>query len=135
MSFDNLAQSYLKKAKARRKALEVLLTEKSYSDVVRESQQIVELLLKGVLRVVGIEPPKIHDVGKILVQNKGLLTKKMAGDVDKIAKYSFELRKDRELSFYGAYDVDPWEDYTLIDAKEAMVKVDEIFNWISDVLQ
>jgi len=37
--------------------------ECSFSDVVEEAQEIVELSLKGMLRFVGIEPPKFHDVG------------------------------------------------------------------------
>ncbi len=135
MNLDNLAIAYFKKAKARRKTLDVLMNEKSYSDVIRESQQITELILKGILRSIGIEPPKIHDVGKILVQNKNLLSIKMRSGVNKIAKYSFELRKNRELSFYGAYDVDPWEDYSLEDAKEALSWVDEIFDWSAEIMK
>jgi HEPN domain-containing protein len=33
-----------------------------HADVVRESQEIVELGLKGLLRVSGLDPPKEHDV-------------------------------------------------------------------------
>jgi HEPN domain-containing protein len=62
-----LAQSYLIKATKRLKILDVLLAEKDYSDVVREAQEIVELAQKAMLRHVGIEPPKWHDVGKILL--------------------------------------------------------------------
>jgi HEPN domain len=57
-----LAQSYLLKARIRLKILQVLLDENAYSDVVREAQEIVELSLKGMLRQVGVEPPKWHDV-------------------------------------------------------------------------
>ncbi|MEW5818355.1 MAG: HEPN domain-containing protein, partial [Spirochaetota bacterium] len=60
MEIEKLALGYFKKARARRKALQVLLEEKSFSDVVRESQELCELLLKGVLRTIGIEPPKFH---------------------------------------------------------------------------
>ena len=62
----SLAQSYLSKALKRLKILTVLLDEAAFSDVVRESQEIVELALKGMLRQVGIEPPKWHDVGQAL---------------------------------------------------------------------
>lgn len=63
-----LAQSYLTKARKRIKILPVLLEESAYSDVIREAQEIVELALKGVLREVGIEPPKWHDVGGLLLE-------------------------------------------------------------------
>lgn len=44
------------------KALEVLLREKGYADVVREAQEIVELVSKSLLRHNCIEPAGIHDV-------------------------------------------------------------------------
>ena len=67
MTNTSLAQSYLLKAEKRLKILPVLLNEAAYSDVVREAQEIVELALKGMLRQVGIEPPKLHGVGALLV--------------------------------------------------------------------
>ncbi|TVQ23782.1 MAG: HEPN domain-containing protein [Spirochaetaceae bacterium] len=126
---DSLALTYYRKSLARRKALNVLFEESSYADTVRESQEICELLLKGVLRLIGIEPPKFHDVGKIIKENSSALSAEMRPEVDRIARYSFELRRDRELAFYGALDVDPWEDYTKTDAEEAMNKVDTILSW------
>jgi HEPN domain-containing protein len=36
------------------------------ADVVGESQEIVELALKGLLRSCGIDPPRIHDVSDVL---------------------------------------------------------------------
>ena len=66
MTNKTLAQSYRIKAEKRLKILGVLLQEEAFSDVVREAQEIVELALKGVLRQVGVEPPKWHDVGSML---------------------------------------------------------------------
>lgn len=63
MTNESLAQSYLKKASDRLDVLELLLGKGAYSDVVREAQELVELALKGMLRSIGIEPPKVHDVG------------------------------------------------------------------------
>jgi len=47
----SLAQNYLAKAKSRLKSLRVLQEDKDYSDVVREAQEVVELSLKGMLRL------------------------------------------------------------------------------------
>lgn len=69
----SLAKAYLEKAQKRLKILPVLLAEEAYSDVVREAQEIVELSLKGVLRYLGVEPPKWHDVGSILLDNQDRL--------------------------------------------------------------
>lgn len=62
----SLAQSYLAKATVRLKIPKTLQDAADYSDVVREAQEIVELCLKGMLRFVGVEPPKWHDVGPLL---------------------------------------------------------------------
>jgi uncharacterized protein len=58
VTVDELARAYVTKASKRRRVLEVLLEEEAYSDVVREAQKLVELALKGMLRCVGIDPPK-----------------------------------------------------------------------------
>lgn len=62
----SLARDDLRKARARRRALQVLYEEESYDDVVREAQEMVELILKGARRYIGIDPPKRHDVGATL---------------------------------------------------------------------
>src|SRR5207249_5633330 len=61
----SLARSYFLKARKRLRALEILFDEEAYSDVVREARELVELALKGMLRFIGIEPPKQHDVGPL----------------------------------------------------------------------
>ncbi len=65
------------------KALELFMDEEDYSDVVREAQEIVELLLKGVLRKNGIEPPKLHDVGPLIIELKETLTGSRKADGEK----------------------------------------------------
>jgi hypothetical protein len=92
-----LAQSYLIKALKRLKILIVLLDEKAYSDVVREAQEIVELSLKAMLRNVGIEPPKWHDVGKIVQQYRDRFRNDTSPHVDRLADISAWLRKEREF--------------------------------------
>ncbi len=68
MTNPDLAKSYLKKATDRLDILELLINKRAYSDVVREAQEIVELALKGMLRAVGVEPPRLHDVGGMLLE-------------------------------------------------------------------
>lgn len=114
-----LAQSYLEKATKRLKVLDLLLAEKAYSDIVREAQEIVELALKGMLRAVGIDPPKWHDVGPLLIEHQGLFTKEVQGRVAELASLSKSLRKEREFSFYGDEDFIPTEEYDLKDAEQA----------------
>ena len=63
MTNASLAQSYLRKASDRLDVLELLLTKEAYSDVVRKAQELVELALKGMLSSIGIETPKLKEVG------------------------------------------------------------------------
>jgi len=120
MNNETLAQSYLKKASDRFDILDLLLKKGAYSDVIREAQEIVELSLKGMLRFVGIEPPKIHDVGGLLLEHKDKYPAHIAVHLEKIARISKWLRKERELAFYGDIDFIPTEEYTLENAREAI---------------
>ncbi len=120
MRNDILAQSYMFKAKKRLKILKVLFDEKDYSDVIREAQETVELALKAMLRQVGIDPPKWHDVGKILLENEELFPEELRTELPKLAQISKWLRKERELSFYGDIDFIPTEEYGPDDAKRAI---------------
>ena len=120
----SLAQSYLHKALARMKLLPVLFGEQDYSDVIREAQEIVELSLKGMLRQVGIEPPKWHDVGGLLIDHRERLAPEPPETLERLARISKWLRKERELSFYGDIDFIPDEEYDEADAERAMTDAD-----------
>lgn len=119
MTSRTLAQSYLRKARARLKILDVLLEEEAYSDVVREAQEIVELALKGILRCLGVEPPKQHDVSSMLCEYRHRLPTDVESAVDKLSQISRWLRKEREFSFYGDIDFIPTEEYDRQDADRA----------------
>jgi HEPN domain-containing protein len=116
----SLAQSYLIKAMKRLKILPVLLAEQAYSDVVREAQEIVKLALKGMLRQAGVDPPKWHDVGAILVEQKHLFPAVVQKEIPKLTVISKWLRRERELSFYGDIDFIPTEEYVKKDAQKAI---------------
>jgi len=115
-----LAKSYLTKAVKRLKILVVLLEEDAYSDVVREAQEIVELALKGMLRQVGIEPPKWHDVGPVLKEYRNRFPGPVDREIDRLAEISAWLRKEREFALYGDIDFIPTEQYSFADAERAI---------------
>ena len=116
----SLAQSYLNKTQKRLKILEMLLEENDYSDVVREAQEVVELALKGMLRQIGIEPPKWHDVGPLILEYRTRFPDEVASQAEKLAEISAWLRKEREFSFYGDIDFIPTERYSKDDAQRAI---------------
>lgn len=82
--------------------LEVARQEDDFNMVVRRAQEVVELTLKGALKILGIEYPKVHDVAKIFAET----AKKKLGKIDsevlnKITYISARLSEDRIPSFYG----------------------------------
>jgi len=119
MRSPDLGTDYVRRAKARLAAVDALFAECSWADVVRESQEVVELALKGLLRVAGIEPPRIHDVSEVLTTEKSRLPLAIQQHVEALAAGSRTLRRDRELAFYGAEDLTPSGFYTRDDATAA----------------
>ena len=121
-SFD-LARSYMRAVRRRIKSLDLLFAEGGNADVVRESQECYELLTKAILRFLGIDPPKIHDVAPLLRGLLGQLPATIESDIDRICRTSKDLRKDRELSFYGELDFIPDESYS---TEQAQRYIDEV---------
>jgi HEPN domain-containing protein len=70
MQNQDLAKDYIKRAEIRLSAIEVLYNLESWADVVRESQESIELALKSLLRTSGIEFPRMYDVSKIMLAEK-----------------------------------------------------------------
>ena len=114
-----LAADHLARASARLKALDVLFDCGSWADVVRESQEVVELSLKGLLRACGVEPPRIHDVADVLLAERDRLPAAVLPHLDRLAGISRQLRRDRELAFYGTEDLTPSSFYREADASLA----------------
>lgn len=119
MTSNQLAVGYLRKCTDRLAALAVLVSREAWSDVVRESQEIVELALKGVLRAIGVDPPKWHDVGSLLVEHELRIPMVPGTELHYLAAASKSLRKEREFSFYGDIDFVPTDEYDGDDASEA----------------
>jgi len=114
-----LAEDYVRRAALRLEALEVLFAASSWADVVRESQEIVELALKGLLRAFGIEPPRIHDVSGVLLAERDRFPASVQAQAERLAEISRDLRRDRELAFYGAEDLTPSSFYSRTDGERA----------------
>ncbi len=120
MQNKSLAKDYVSRAKKRLVALTALYKEEAFADVVRESQEAVELALKGLLRHCNIEVPRIHDVSGIMESELDKLPAQVKKDLKKYVQISKSLRRDRELAFYGSEDLTPEEFYKEEDAKQAM---------------
>lgn len=114
-----LATDHVRRAEARVKALDVLFEAESWADVVREAQEVVELALKGLLRSVDVDPPRVHDVADVLEAERHRLPSPLQREIARLAAASRDLRRDRELAFYGAEDLTPSDFYRKADAERA----------------
>ncbi len=127
----SLVKDYLKRAEDRLDSLDLLYSKESWANVVRESQEIVELCLKAYLRHINIETPRVHDVSSTLLENKELLKGEVLHDLKKIVKISKSLRRDREIAFYGTEDLTPSDFYSEEDAAEARESAKFVFKAVS----
>ena len=114
-----LARDYITRATIRLDVVDLLYDAGSWADVVCESQEIVELALKGLLRECGMDPPRVHDVSGALLSEKSRLPAAVQEKVDRLAAISRDLRRNLELAFYGAEDLVPSEFYAEPDAMRA----------------
>ena len=134
MDNESLADDYLRRGKSRLRAVGILLEEQSWADVVRESQEIVEITLKALLRIHRIEVPRIHDVSPILSDNRSLFPESIQANIEKITRISKSLRRDLELAFYGSEDLTPSEFYSQEDADQAYKSAAWVHEVVSDAV-
>ena len=80
----------------------------------------MELALKALLRSCNIEVPRIHDVSPVLNQEQQRLPPAVRKELKRYTDISRNLRRDRELAYYGSEDLTPSEFYTGEDAEKAM---------------
>jgi HEPN domain-containing protein len=119
MRNQELAKDYISRAAGRLRALDVLFEDGHWADVVREAQEVVELALKAALRSHGVDPPRLHDVSDVLLAERERLPAALTAEMDALVRISRELRRDRELAFYGAEDLTPSGFYSKDDATRA----------------
>lgn len=126
MNSKEMAESYLLEGDIRLKTARIALKDEYFAYAVRQSQECVELSLKGALRYVGIEPPKWHDVGIILKKEVQRFPEWFSENIDRLSIVSRELRREREPSMYGDSDLNlpAMELYTKLDAQDAVNKAD-----------
>lgn len=114
-----LVADYIQRSEARLAAIDVLYARKSWADVVRESQEVVELSLKALIRSAGIEVPRVHDVGDLLLTHADRFPSRVREKLARLSTISRALRRDRELAFYGSEDLTPSQFYRESDARKA----------------
>jgi HEPN domain-containing protein len=121
---EELSLAYLTKARLRMEMLRLLADREGWSDLVREAQELVELATKAMLRQVGIDPPRLHDVGPVLLAEMQRFPPPFHDRIPRLAGESQWLRAQRELAFYGDVEWIPTERYGPADGERALAAAD-----------
>lgn len=112
-----------------RRDVQGALTAEDYNLVVRRAQEVVELVLKGALKVLGIDYPKVHDVAPVFSEQ----VRKKRDEVDekalrRVEDISFWLTQARAPSFYLE------RDYSEEDAEHAFQDATFVLKEIERIL-
>jgi len=110
------------------KDLKVALEEENYNLAVRRAQEVVELTLKGCLRILGIDYPKVHDTGYVFMIEAGKKLPFEESSLKEIERISRWLSEARAPSFYGE------KDFTSDDAKKAFEDASFVLKEIKNVI-
>jgi len=106
------------------------LAEKDYNMVVRRAQEVVEFALKGALKILGVDYPKVHDVGFIFAEQARTKVPNVQEDtLERIKSVSTWLGEVRAPSFYME------RDYTEEDAKQAFEEASFVLKEIKGIFQ
>jgi HEPN domain-containing protein len=122
MTAGEMARSHLRRAQTVLREAERLYEQEVWNLVVRRCQEAVELALKGLLRAVGAEVPKVHDVSGALRRNVQRFPAEVAAEIDALVSASRRLREERELAFYGDEETDTEAEalFSRADADDAL---------------
>lgn len=137
MTSDDLARDYLRRARTRRLTLDTFIAAGLHGDVMREAQELVELVLKGALRFVGVDPPKRHDAHEIVGQFLDRLPAEWTQVVRELSTTLDRLAEERGRAFYGdeATGTPASELYGPDDARQALAIADRLLTMYERLLE
>jgi HEPN domain-containing protein len=100
-----MAKDYLFRAERCLKEAFLAIKDEDAAGAIRRSQEALELAVKALLRLMGIEYPKIHDVGDVLIENADKLPEELKENIKELADLTSELASIRGPAFYG-YEIE-----------------------------
>lgn len=97
-----------------RREVQGALDEGDFNLAVRRAQEVVELCLKGALKMLGVEYPRVHDVAPLFSEQAQKKRNRIeAGVLERIEEVSLWLSQARAPAFYFE------RDYGEEDARQA----------------
>ncbi|GGP20330.1 DNA-binding protein [Thermocladium modestius] len=137
VSNDDLARSYIRQAEERIKHAREAFHDGNYPFTMRQCQESVELFLKASLRLVGVEPPKWHDVGTTLKRERERFPEWFRNEIDELASISRILAKERGTSMYGDEETGtpPELIYSKIDGESAIRMCEKVRELVEKLVE
>ena len=133
MKNDIAGKSYIGDAKIILKEAEESFNKGYNHRTIRKCQESVELALKGILRIVGIEYPKSHRIGGA-IKDSALKEKLDEGTLERIITIADRLADERGIAFYGSDTSSAKDMFDEDDASEALVDTRYIMKIIDKFL-
>lgn len=136
MRFKELSQSYFRQGRVRLRTARLAYGRRNYAYCVRQAGEAVELTLKGALRLVGVEYPKVHDVSDVLVSNIQRFPESFQECGGEIATISKELARKRAPAMYGeeTTGLPPEKMFDRGDAKKALDDAEKVLDACKNLL-
>jgi HEPN domain-containing protein len=129
MNLKRMAENYIRIAANCLKQARSSLKAKDCALAVRRAQECVEMSLKAILRSMGVEYPKEHDVSKALEVSRGKFPDWFSAKIPKFMEISKDLSKKRGPAMYGyESEMKPSSDiFDEEDANSAISSAKEVF--------
>lgn len=125
------AKGFVQDAQLIHEEAEESFKKNHYHRVVRKCQESCELAIKGLFKEMGIDYPKSHRLGPVILKelkNKSGVTNE---EVDRLHVYSDSLALEREVSFYGDEEGTPADElFEKDDAQEALAKAKWVLEFV-----
>lgn len=96
-----MAKDYLARAERCLKEASLAIKDEDAGGALRRAQEALELAVKALLRLIGIEYPKAHDVSDALIENSSKLPEELKEKIEDLAELISELASIRGPAFYG----------------------------------
>ena len=134
MTNHSIGRAYIEDARLILHEAELSSHEGHHHRTVPKCQESVEMALKGLLRVAGIEYPKAHRVGRVLLDSP-ITQVTTLERLREIARIADELAATREEAFYGSEEQPAAELFSEEDAADALGKATLVDAFVRELAQ
>ena len=101
MTSDAMARDMIARARRCLREARTARDEGDHALCVRRSQEAIELAVKGLLRLTGVEFPREHDVSDVLLRSASRLPPSWRSDLPELARRMREITPRRGPAMYG----------------------------------